>query len=102
MLYHTKTLDEVRRKLREVRKTALPDHLPRIFARCKRVTMPMIRRLGWCEPGIRAWWQRHGTGKLVEVMPVADLFNLLTKIPVKDEFTTRLHDLLVVNPAVRT
>jgi hypothetical protein len=99
-LFHARTMDEVRRHLRDQARTRLPDHLPRIFARCRRISLGMVRRLGWCDPGIRAWWRRHGHGPLVDSLPVADLWRVCQGIAEarRDSYTARLCELLAGNP----
>ena len=100
LLFHARTLDEVRLHLRAQALARLPDHLPRIFTRCRRITLRMIRRLGWCDPGIEAWWRRHGHGPLVDALPVADIWQVIQSIAVgsRDYYTNKLSELLAANP----
>ena len=104
LLFHARTLDEVRLHLRAQALARLPDHLPRIFTRCRRITLRMVRRLGWCDPGIKAWWRRHGHGTLVDSLPVADLWQVIQSIAVgsRDSYTNRLSELLAANPHRQT
>lgn len=101
-LYHATTLAGARERLRSERRSQLPDRLPRIFARCRFVTMAMVRRMGWCEPGIRAWWSQHLKRPFVPTMGVADVWAVCQEITVaeRDFYTTKLIDLLQENPLV--
>jgi hypothetical protein len=81
------------------------ERIKEMWQRCSEITRPMVRALGWCDPGINGWVRENAQDVIVgDRIKVRDLYKVCLAIVAKgyyDSYAKTLLDLLKDNKHIK-